>query len=231
MLQPRSLTIISLEDEPETIRGSLDSLEFDGHIITVKQDIAGARAFLQENDADLFLVDEHVAGVDDGGSSLVVELKAGSLGSRNVDIPFGFVTGSRAWVDVREVARLRGYLGVEVKGGDLTRTLKRWVEEVIPERVGSAARRPLRRVPMFVERIDDEGRDTARIVLSVPAWSTSRTLRLPWARVPSELREHPDSLTGRWFIVHMSLDEPDPDRVVIERWEPQEPLSNDDGLA
>lgn len=148
-----SLTIFSLEDEPQTIEGSLDSLKFEGYRIEQRGDLLGARQCLAELDVGLILVDEHVEGNDDGGSTLIAELKQGALGSRNVDVPFGFVTGSRAFVNEAVVSLLPGFLGIEVKGADLTLSIKRWIDS-LAERGQEDVEPELRRVPIYVEKVE-----------------------------------------------------------------------------
>jgi hypothetical protein len=225
-----TLTIFSLEDEPDTIAGSLDSLEFAGHRIEQRPDLSSARKYLAEHDADLVLLDERVAGHDDGGSTLIAELKGGNLGPRNVDVAFAFVTANSAWVDQDAMSRLPGYLGLRVKGADLTRALEEWIEDL--RRLRRSPRPPPpRRVPLRVAEVQRQGNDASHLLLSVPAWNAHEQIAYPVKSLPQFMRADVEVLADSWFIARMNLHEPDPSRIVISDWEPQEPLDDDDGLA
>lgn len=224
------LTICSLEDEPHTIKGSLDSLEFDGHRIEVCETLPTARQLLREQKVNLVLLDEHVSGDDDAGTKLITELKSGDLGPRNVSAPFGFVTASRDWVDLEKVSSLQGYLGLEIKGSDLTRALKQWTN-TLQEGADGSEQAILWRVPIYVEGIEMVEAETKSLRLIVPAWDPREKILYPVSKLLDEMQATPEELCERWFIARMNLHEADPTRIVIRDWEPQEPLDDDDGLA
>lgn len=124
----RGMRILSLEDEPQTLDGPLAVLEFDGHRVTRVENVEQAQACLRKDAFDLLIVDQRVPRdgrlQDEGGSALVYELKRGELGELNRRAAFLFVTGSRAWVGEEGVAALEGFMGIELKGGDLSRQLR-----------------------------------------------------------------------------------------------------------
>ena len=124
----KGLRILSLEDEPETIEGSLSYLELSGHAVTRVESIERAEEELRGRAFDLVIVDQRLPRGDrpdyEGGSSLILELKGGGLGELNQSAAFVFVTASQAWIQEDEVSALDGYMGIEVKGGDLSRHLE-----------------------------------------------------------------------------------------------------------
>lgn len=224
--KPERLHICSLEDEPDAIAGPLSSLEFDGHEIARCDDLPSARKVLSERTIDIFLVDEHIKGDPDAGTGLVAELKAGELGPRNVSAAFGFVTGSRSWVDEKRVSGYPGYLGIGVKGAGLARKLEYWAKAV---RAGGLPE--LRRIPLFIEEVEYAGEEPMDVILSIPAWDVERTVPYPVAELPISMQERLDGQVERWFIARVSLYESDPGEIVIRDWEIQEPLRDDDGFA
>jgi hypothetical protein len=237
-MQPPLVTIFSLEDQPTTIAGSLDSLEFDGHRIAQRNDLAAARLYLGAHDVDLVLLDERVAGSDNGGSTLIGELKRGALGSRNVGAPFAFVTGNIEWVDQRAMSRLPGFLGVTVKGGDLTRDLRQWIDELVERRQPAGAVSPpaerlpgaeslSRRIPLKVADVQRRGTQQC-VLLTAPSWSPHEQIAYPVASLPEAMRAEPESLRDGWFMARVNLHEPDPAKIVISDWEVQDPLDDDD---
>ena len=229
-VEVESLYICSIEDEPEAIAGSLSSLEFDGHRIKRCSDLHSAKRVLLEYDIDLILLDEHVDGDDDAGTKLVAELKAGQLGTRNEHVPFGFVTGSRKWVSEKLVSGYPGYLGIEIKGGTLTRTLEEWVQRVLFSSNGEGISN-LRRIPLYMEEIESAEGEPMNVILSIPAWDLEKTLAYPVAELPVPMQETLDQQVEQWFIARVSLYEHEPKRMMIRDWEQQEPLEDDDGLA
>src|SRR6185437_11333518 len=113
-----TLSILSLEDEPDAVDGSLEYLEMQGHSVERAEQLEPAREYLRTQSCDLIFLDERLKENDrelrNAGSGLIVELKAGNLGSLNIEVPFVFVTGNEIWVD-RKVLGLPGYKGIEVK--------------------------------------------------------------------------------------------------------------------
>lgn len=226
------LSICSLEDEPMAIAGPLSNLAFEGHEIARCEDLPTARQVLSERTIDMFLVDEHVKGDQDAGTRLIAELKAGELGPRNVSAAFGFVTGSRTWVDEERVAGYSGYLGIGVKGAGLARKLEDWAKAVRVGAVeGSEGLPQLRRVPLFVECVEYAGEEPMNVILTIPAWDVDRTVPYPVAALPVSMHDRLSQQVERWFIARVSLYESNPEELVIRDWEIQEPLEDDDGFA
>jgi CheY-like chemotaxis protein len=133
-----SAIIFSLEDAPDDIAASLDRLQDDGYRIEQRRDVDSARQYLAANYVDLVLVDERVGDSNNGGSMLITELKRGSLGPRNADVPFVFVTGDVDAVDRSAMSRLPGFLDVWRKGHTLTRDLLTLIEDLPKYRRGTA---------------------------------------------------------------------------------------------
>lgn len=231
-IEPDGLHICSLEDEPGAVAGPLSNLEFEGHKIARCEDLPSARRVLSERRIDIFLVDEHIKGDPDAGTRLIAELKTGELGPRNVNVAFGFVTGSSGWVDEARVVGYSGYLGIGVKGNGLTRRLEDWTKAV---RVGVGGEYDglpkLRRIPLYLENVEYAHDQPMNVVLSIPAWAIDRTLSFPVSELPISMQENLDQQVERWFIARVSLYEPDPEQMVIRDWEIQEPLKDDDGFA
>jgi hypothetical protein len=230
-IKPPRLHICSLEDEPKTIAGPLSSLGFHGHQIARCENLPSARKVLSEHDIDMLLADEHVAGDQDAGTNLITELKAGEFGPRNIDAAFGFITGSRSWVDVKRVSGYTGYLGVLVKGDGLTTKLEGWAKTVRTGIYEGEGPRKLRRIPLFLEGVEFAEDEPMNVLLSIPAWDVKRTVPFPVAKIPVQMQDRLDQLVEHWFIARVSLYESDPEEMVIRDWEIQEPLRDDDGFA
>lgn len=128
MKAQRGLRILSLEDEPRTLAGPLAVLEYEGHSVTRVENVESAQDQMRNKPFDFLIIDQRVPRAgrlqNEGGSTLVRELKRGDLGELNQNAAFVFVTGSRAWVAEAELASLKGYMGVELKGSDLSRRLR-----------------------------------------------------------------------------------------------------------
>ena len=231
-IAPSRLQICSLEDEPGAVAGPLSSLEFNGHEIARCEDLPSARQVLSDQTIDIFLVDEHIKGDPDAGTRLIGELKTGELGPRNVNVAFGFVTGSSSWVDEARVAGYSGYLGIGVKGKSLARKLEDWTKAV---RVGVGGEfdglPKLRRIPVFLENVEYADEEPMNVVLSIPAWATDKMVSFQVSELPLSMQESLDQMVERWFIARVSLYESDPKQMVIRDWEIQEPLKDDDGFA
>jgi len=124
----RPVRILSVEDEPQTLDGPLAVLEFAGHTVTRVENVEQAHECLKTEKFDLLIVDQRVPRDGhlqyEGGSTLVYELKRGELGELNRGAAFLFVTGSRAWVGEDGMAALDGFMGIELKGGDLSVQLR-----------------------------------------------------------------------------------------------------------
>lgn len=230
-INPARLRICSFEDEPETIAGPLNSLGFHGHEIERCEDRSSARRMLSEREFDIFLADEHVGGDRDAGTSLIAQLKMGELGPRNVSVAFGFITGSRSWVDEKRISGYSGYLGILVKGDGITSRLEDWTKAV-RSGIGEDGDLPqLRRIPLFLENIEYTDEEPMNVILSIPAWDLKRTVPYPIAQLPIPMQDRLDRQVERWFIARVSLYELDPGEIVIKDWEIQEPLGDDDGFA
>lgn len=226
------LRICSLEDEPEAIAGPLSSLTFHGHQIARCRDLPSAKKVLSEREIDMFLVDEHISGDPDAGTSLIAELKAGALGERNITVAFGFVTGSRSWVDEEQIAGYSGYLGILVKGDGLASKLEDWTRVVQIGLDGAQDGLPqLRRIPIFLEQVEYAGEEPMNVILSIPAWDVSTTVPFPVSKLPLSMQDRLPQQVERWFIARVSLYEADPQAIVIRDWEIQEPLRDDNGFA
>jgi hypothetical protein len=230
-IAPQRLHICSLEDEPRTIAGPLSSLGFHGHQIARCENLSTAREVLSECDIDMLLADEHVAGDQDAGTNLIAELKAGEFGPRNINAAFGFITGSRSWVDEKRVSGYTGYLGVLVKGDGLTTKLESWAKTVRTGIYEGEGPRKLRRIPVYVEGVEFAEDEPMNVLLSIPAWDVEEKVPFPVAKVPVQMQDRLDQLVDRWFIARVSLYEPNPEEIVIRDWEIQEPLRDDDGFA
>jgi CheY-like chemotaxis protein len=221
-----TLRILSLEDQGDTIAGTLDSLRIEGHDIVCEDDAESARERLEGEDFDVLILDQRLSGDYQGGARVITELKQGLLGRRNVDVYFMFVTASREWVDQEAMGRLRGFLGIEVKGSDLTRRILRCLDHARYGRRTDEDLDELRRVPLLVEDVlDDE------LSIVVPPWNPDQQLHLPLNQLPRQLRDRAASLKGRWLLARMNLYEPDPDRIRLSDFELTAPLEDDDGLA
>jgi DNA-binding response OmpR family regulator len=221
------IRLLSIDDELDTIRGNLDSLSLAGHEVLCEASVDAARRRLTSEDVDLLILDQRLDDDDDGGTTIVIELKEGRLGKRNMNVPFVFVTGSSAWVDRRVVSDLPGFTDVLVKGGDLTRVLLKVIASISPPaRPPQGAHEEMRRVPLFVE-----SRDGQHVVARVPPWEPDVPIRIPEATLLRDLHRDIDSLVGSWLMVQMNLYEPDADCLVFHSFEETQTLSDDDGLA
>jgi len=124
------------------------------------------------------------------------------------------------------MSRLRGFLGVEVKGSDLTRRIMRCLARAqLGPRVGEDFDER-RRVPVRVEAASEEA-----LSVVAPPWDPVRQIRLPLSELPRSIRGRPETLIGRWLFARMNLYEPDPERLVFSDFEFADPLDDDDGLA
>ncbi len=221
-----TLTILSVEDEPETMAGTLSSLEYLGHRVRRVSDAEAARDRLVEQSFQLLILDQRLGDDDQGGSRLIFDLKHGLLGPRNADVEFVFVTGSRAWI-TEPVEDLDGYLCIEEKGGDLTPRLRRHVERV------SATAEPqapavLERVMVRIERVLGSHRPPA-VEAVIPSWSARERIRFALDALPSEWRAQ--DLAGQRLL---AWGDPDADRsqlVELRGFELAPLPDDDDGLA
>jgi hypothetical protein len=230
-MKPERLRICSFEDEPETIAGPLSSLGFYGHEIAQCENRSSVRRVLSECEIDMLLADEHVAGDQDAGTNLIAELKSGEFGQRNVGAAFGFITGSRSWVDEKRVSGYPGYLGILVKGDGVARKLEDWAKVVRTGVYEDDGPRQLRRIPLFVEGIEYADEEPMNVLLSIPAWDVEETVAYPVAGLPVTMQDRLSQQVERWFIARVSLYEQDPKEIVIRDWEIQERLRDDDGFA
>jgi CheY-like chemotaxis protein len=221
------MVILSVEDDVATTRGALDSLELGGHQIISAEDAEKAIVVLRTESIGLVVFDQVLHEDKAGGVRILFALKKGELGSRNREVPFTFITGSRDWVDESAVCGLSGYMGIEVKGrGSESRHLQAVVERLQP----ADAKRPgiepgaMRRIPLLIERVLDD-----RVTAHVPAWSVRDSFEFPLVWIPAEMRADLGELTGSWMFVRMNLYEPNPAKLVVMDFEPTESLEDGDG--
>src|ERR1044072_8745299 len=153
-----ALSILSLEDEPDAVDGSVEYLEMQGHSVERAERLEPARSYLRSHPYDLIFLDERLKEHDrelrNAGSTLIVELKAGDLGTLNIEVPFVFVTGNEVWGD-RKALGLPGYRGIKVKSGGLTKQLNNRVSEVLRENYGEWREEPMRRAPLVVVSVSE----------------------------------------------------------------------------
>ena len=226
------VSILSLEDEPKTVKGPLEYLELRGHAVKRAELPEQAREYLRTMSFDLLLLDQRlkVGGreLESGGTDLITELKDGVFGPLNKDIHFVFVTGSETWVEKDKVEDVPGYLGIEVKGGDLTRQLRDRVREVEGYMVDGTDLE-LCRAPLVILAVGDGPDPDVRSI--VPAWDNEREVRFSLSQLPLEAQREPERLAERWFFARVNLGESDPSKLVFHDFEAAEPLDEDDGLA
>jgi CheY-like chemotaxis protein len=221
------MVILSVEDDVGTTRGALDSLELSGHQIISAEDAERAMVVLRTESIGLVILDQVLHDDKAGGVRILFALKNGELGSRNREVPFTFITGSRDWVDESTVRGLSGYMGIEVKGrGGESRHLQDVVEQLQPKSAKRPAIEPgaMRRIPLLIERVLDE-----RVTAHVPAWDVRNSFEFPLVWIPAEMRADPQELTGSWMFARMNLYEPNPEKLVVMDFEPTELLEDDDG--
>lgn len=120
------IRILSVEDEPETVEGTMLQLEYFGHTVWRTATYDDAASMLAKRRFSLVIVDERLLDARDGhvasGSSLIAALRRGDFGPSNIDTPFVFLTAAAEWVlsSYHDVERLPTYLGVLEKGSDIT---------------------------------------------------------------------------------------------------------------
>jgi CheY-like chemotaxis protein len=132
--------ILSIEDQPDTICGTMMILQRRGYEIDYALTLEEARAKLREENYELIVVDilmpEHNGGkpVHGGGVLLLEQLKEGKLGDLNKTVPFVVATAQAAFVDtIGKVGRQ-----ALVMSSDLLRTDCLRVDAKIGDIVGLA---------------------------------------------------------------------------------------------
>lgn len=218
----RPLRILSIEDDPQTVKGTVQALRNDGHIVRVATDAEHAQDSLKSFLYDLLLVDERLPG--DAGSTLVARLKSGYFGPENVHVAFVFITANPDWPPRRRLAKLEGYCDIKRKGSGLTPRVREVVQEV---RCMAPASQPgrLRRV---IGRVQGYREDGKAVELIVPSWRTSVPVvvarnRLPGARYLSDLE-----LLGHHFFAWMNLDASGSAEIEITNFEREESAGDDE---
>lgn len=221
----RMPTILSVDDEFGAVSHVLRGLRLEGCETHHSADLAGSRQYLAELDIQLVLLDAHIEG-HDGGRRLITELKRGELGPRNIAAAFGFLTASRSWVDEEAMSALPGYIDTAVKASGETRVIMDWILQD-PGLSADRWEAKLQRLPIRVAGVADLDGKLPVLTLSIPAWSVDAQLPYPVAALPPEMAADPTALVHRWYIAKMNLYEPDPGRIVVCEWEPQEPLDDE----
>jgi CheY-like chemotaxis protein len=207
-----ALRILSVEDEPDTLAGPLDSLDLAGHQIERAEDLITARQFLTDEPFDLLLVDQRLGGSGElleAGSRLVTWLKEGELGELNRKIEFLFVTGSDQWVDEDEMRALQGYEGLLIKVSPITQRLLATSEAIARRKTASAADDVVRADPAQNQLLDRVllrivGQTGDDIVAVVPSWDLHEVVRFPVGLLPRELHDGSE-LEGRRLFGWMNL--------------------------
>lgn len=186
--------------------------------------LEGARECLRSKDFDLLFVDQRLKDQNGeqrhGGTELIAELKSGELGPLNREVLFVFVTGSETWIEKGKVDNVPGYLGIEVKGRDLGRQLRKRVTEVAEILAEGDDGLTLRRAPLVIVAVEGGPNPLVRSI--VPAWDTECEVCLPLSAFPEEERTNPEALLERWFFARINFSEPNPEKLVVRDLEAAE---------
>jgi CheY-like chemotaxis protein len=124
--QPRGLSILWVDDEPDSVVGAQGVLEHDGHMVSLEPSVEVARQRLRDESFDLLIMDHRRQGDSAEGTRLVAEAKA--LTAANATTPFVFLTGYRGVS--QEAESLSGYLGTYHKSSDIDAVLSELIERL-----------------------------------------------------------------------------------------------------
>jgi DNA-binding response OmpR family regulator len=194
----RPLRILSVEDDPKSISGTLSALRRDGHVTRSVLTAEDAEEPLRRRIYDLLLVDEKLP--EKRGAELVLEVKDGKYGRYNAQADFVMLTGNPDWVPKERLMKLPGYLPVTRKGKPLQKPVKEVVEKVRAKRPvpGSGS---LRRVIIQVAEIDND-----QVAVVVPSWDASVSVTVERARLPGGRYAHDGDLADRHFFAWINLE-------------------------
>lgn len=227
VLDVRPLRILSVDDRPRSVLGSIGSLRRDGHVIRSASTVSDACMALQALTFDFLMVDERLEGPN--GTHLVHVVKEGKVGSRNADLPFVFVTGNANMLDETELEGIQGYLGTYRKGGPLTPQLREVARDVA-RREPSLLRPPLRRVIARVESWSPD--DPSALQLLVPSWKVDQSITVPIGALPGSRNTRIGDLLGAHFFAWINLDAETSADVVLTGFDAAPDLEDvDDGLS
>ncbi len=229
-VEPSTFRVLSIEDDPDAVSGTLTSLELEGIRVERAPTVAEARALLEGRGFGLLIVDQQLEGDDEAGTNLLRALHDGELGELNRSTPFIFVTGSREWVTAAavDVSEFTGYRDVIVKGKALTPTMLAILDELgaRPAR-DVAGGAELWNVPMLVESVLEVG-----TLVRIPARDTQEPIFLAWSSWPPEIACDATYVAdGRWLIASVNIFEEDDDRLIVRNVELAPAERDDDGLA
>jgi CheY-like chemotaxis protein len=200
--------ILSLEDQVETIDGTLTKLRRLGWAVVREFDFEGGETSLRGERFDLLLVDQRLprgGQIDWGaGTDLMARLKSGGLGSANADTPFVFVTAVPEHVHklvVEEnVAALPGYLGVEPKGGDLTPRVTRIADQVLASESPLVKSHDVYDALVEARQIETRGsRQFARV--TIPAWRPEHEVAIDFDTLPEAVQYELESSSFPVFLI------------------------------
>jgi hypothetical protein len=227
--------VFSLEDDAEALRATLRRLEYDGQEVLEARDLDGGREILREEPVSFLILDQvvdaQIGEKHEGGSRLLRELKQGALGPLNVWVPFVFVTGSREWLDVEWVEALPGFMGIELKGDDVTPRVRRHVVRAHAHaaQIPPPDEEDVHPVVLRVEGLTD-GLLGEALQLFVPAWDATGPIEVPAAQLEGEA-EGLLGEDGQWFTADFDFAQAQRNTPRISNIRYADDLDDDDGLA
>jgi CheY-like chemotaxis protein len=107
--------VLAIEDVPGTIREIVGDLEDDRVVVDSADTVVKAESKLKNRPYDLLLVDIMLADDENGGLNVILGLREGRYGEKNVDTPFYVLTGQKASLDQDALTAIPGCLGIEKK--------------------------------------------------------------------------------------------------------------------
>lgn len=128
----RALHVLWVDDDIGDVAGFGAHLRHSGHEVVMTPKVDEAETLLRTEPFDLLIVDQKMRSDEEAGTRLVGRLKDLELGDLNVNVHFGFFTGSDEWVYSShiDVGGYQGYLGVEEKGENFEDWLELKLSEI-----------------------------------------------------------------------------------------------------
>jgi CheY-like chemotaxis protein len=217
-LRVETFRVCSVEDNPDSVLGTLESLRIEGILIDTAESHQHAVEMLQTRKYNLVVIDQQLWGDNEGGTRLIAALKRGEMGDLNTGTPFVFLTGSREWVTEAEddVVGLPGWLDeIVLKGSALTPRILDVIRR-LGWRTASVSQQELFRVPALISKVETDG-----VYVLVPARDPDQEVYVSWDRWSDEALEDLDLIAeGRWVIIRMNILETDEDNVFCTDLEP-----------
>jgi CheY-like chemotaxis protein len=213
----RQLVVLSVEDEKETISGTLEAIKVHGLVVRECQDLIVAERWLAEKYFDLALIDLRLPRGDDflqdGGVTLIRRLSEGEAHSRNADIPCVLFTAYSHSVDVEGLGQYSCYAGLISKLGSPTESLLHLCRQLLGE---GALIDPLNGLPGYIVETlltvmsgpDGDG----RYEIYISSWPISDSVSLPIDGMPPEVEqelEFGERPVHLWARVNLAATRPD----------------------